>query len=576
MRWSQSFIPTLRDDPADAEAISHKLLVRAGYIRQLMSGVYSLLPLGFAVSRKITAIVRAEMNAVGAQEFHLPALHPAELWQRSGRWDLVGDEMFRLKDRRGADTALGMTHEEVFTTLAVELRSYRQLPQIWFQLQTKFRDEPRPKSGLLRVREFTMKDSYSFDLDSAGLDEAFKRHFQAYRRIFSRCGLETLAVEASSGAMGGSESVEFMVASDAGEDWVASCAACGYAANVEKARSLLPAAQDAAGLAAPERFATPGVRTIEDLASFASSPTPAAAQIKTLVYVLDGETVLVLLRGDDLLVDAKLRDGTGALEARPAQEPEIRAALGASAGSLGAVGVSGVRVLADEALRGRRAMVTGANQDGFHLRGVDVERDVTVSSWLELRLARAGEGCPMCEAPLRVDKTIEVGHIFKLGTRYSEKLGAIVLDEAGAARPIVMGSYGIGIERMLAAVVERSHDAAGIVWPLAIAPYEVLISVVNPKDAATSDAAGGLYDALRGAGIEVLLDDRDERPGVKFNDADLIGIPYRLTVGPKGLKEGKVEITRRQTRVARSVDLHKAAASVSEAVLEERSFAPQR
>ena len=576
MRWSQSFIPTLRDDPADAEAISHKLLVRAGYIRQLMSGVYSLLPLGFAVSRKITAIVRAEMNAVGAQEFHLPALHPAELWQRSGRWDLVGEEMFRLKDRRGADTALGMTHEEVFSTLAVELRSYRQLPQIWFQLQTKFRDEPRPKSGLLRVREFTMKDSYSFDLDAAGLDESFKRHFQAYRRIFSRCGLETLAVEASSGAMGGSESVEFMVASDAGEDWVASCAACGYAANVEKARSLLPAVQEGPGLAAPERFATPGVRTIEDLTSFASSPTPAASQIKTLVYVLDGETVLLLLRGDDLLVEAKLRDGTGAVEARPAQEPEIRAALAASAGSLGAVGVSGLRVLADEALRGRREMVTGANQDGFHLRGVDVERDIAVSSWLDLRLARAGEGCPMCEAQLRIDKTIEVGHIFKLGTRYSEKFGAVVLDETGAARPIVMGSYGIGIERMLAAVVERSHDAAGIVWPISVAPYEVLITVVNPKDAATSDAAGALYDALRGAGIEVLLDDRDERPGVKFNDADLIGIPYRLTVGPKGLKEGKVEITRRQTRVARSVDLHKAAASVSESVLEERSFAPQR
>jgi len=576
MRWSQSFIPTLRDDPADAEAISHKLLVRAGYIRQLMSGVYSLLPLGFAVARKITGIVRTEMNAIGAQEFHLPALHPAELWQRSGRWELVGEEMFRLKDRRGADTALGMTHEEVFTTLAVELRSYRQLPQIWFQLQTKFRDEPRPKSGLLRVREFTMKDSYSFDLDSAGLDESFQKHFHAYRRIFSRCGLETLAVEASSGAMGGSESVEFMLASDAGEDWVASCPACGYAANVEKARSLLPAAEDRAGLAAPERFATPGVRTIEDLAGFAPSPTPAALQIKTLVYRLDGETALVLLRGDDQLVETKLRDATGAAEVRPAQDAEIRAALGASAGSLGAVGVSGLRVLADEALRGRHGMVTGANQDGFHLRGVEVERDVAVSAWHDLRLARAGEGCPMCESPLRVDKTIEVGHIFKLGTRYTEKLGANVLDEAGAARPIVMGSYGIGIERLLAAVVERSHDDAGIVWPIAVAPYEVLITVVNPKDAATSDAAGGIYDALRGAGIEVLLDDRDERPGVKFNDADLIGIPYRLTVGPKGLKEGKVEITRRQTRLARSMDLHKAAASLAETVLEERSFAPQR
>jgi prolyl-tRNA synthetase len=575
MRWSQSFIPTLRDDPADAEAVSHKLLVRAGCVRQLMSGVYSLLPIGVAVTRKITAIVRAEMNAIGAQEFVLPALHPAELWQRSGRWELVGEEMFRLKDRRGAETALGMTHEEVFTTIAAELRSYRNLPQIWYQIQTKFRDEPRPKSGLLRVREFTMKDSYSFDLDAGGLDQAFQRHFQAYRRIFARCGLDTLAVEASSGAMGGSESVEFMVASEAGEDWIASCAACGWAANVEKAKSLLPPAEDGPQLAAPERFATPGVRTIEDLAGFAAKPTPAERQIKTLVYVLDGETVLVLLRGDDSLVEQKLRDATGAAQARPAEPAEIRSALGASAGSLGAVGVTGLRVLADEALRGRRGMVTGANQDGFHLCGVDVERDVPVSAWLDLRLARAGEGCPMCESPLRVEKTIEVGHIFKLGTRYSEKLEAHVLDEAGAARPIVMGCYGIGIGRLMAAVVERSHDDAGIVWPLAVAPFEVLISVVNPKDPATSDAAGGLYDALKGAGIEVLLDDRDERPGVKFNDADLIGIPYRLTVGPKGLKEGKVEITRRKTRIARSVDLHKAAAALAETVLEERGFAPQ-
>jgi prolyl-tRNA synthetase len=576
MRWSQSFIPTLREDPADAEAISHKLLVRAGYVRQLGSGVYSLLPLGLAVAQKITGIVRQEMNAIGAQEFRLPALHPAEIWQRSGRWDSVGEELFRFKDRRGADTALGMTHEEVFSSIATELRSYRQLPQIWYQFQAKFRDEPRPKSGLLRVREFTMKDSYSFDRDVAGLDQSFQRHFQAYRRIFSRCGLETLAVEASSGVMGGSESVEFMVASDAGEDWVASCAACGYAANVEKARSLLAPVQDAPGAGAPERFATPGVRTIEDLAKLAAHPAPAARQIKTLLYVIAGETVLVLLRGDDSLVEAKLRDATGAGELRPAQDAEIRAALGASAGSLGAVGVKGRRVLADEALRGRRGMVTGANQDGFHLDGVDVERDIAVSDWLDLRQARAGEGCPMCEAELRVEKTIEVGHIFKLGTRYSEKFGANVLDESGVSRPIVMGSYGIGIERALATIVERCHDAAGIVWPIAVAPYEVLISVVNPKDGATSDAAGALYDALRGAGIEVLLDDRDERPGVKFNDADLIGIPYRVTVGPKGLQEGKIELTRRQTRVARSMDLQKAAATVTETVLEERSIAPQR
>jgi prolyl-tRNA synthetase len=572
VRWSRAFVPTLRDDPADAEAVSHKLLVRAGFIRQLMSGVYSLLPLGQRVCRKIERIVRHEMDAIGAQEFLLPSLHPAELWQRSGRWDTMGEEMFRLRDRRGADAALGMTHEEVFASLASELRSYRHLPQIWYQIQTKFRDEPRPKSGLLRVREFTMKDSYSFDLDEAGLDVAFQRHFEAYRRIFARCGFDSIAVEASSGAMGGSESVEFMVPSEAGEDWVASCASCGYAANVEKATSEIAAVEDGPRRDSPERFPTPGVRTIDDLARMPGG-APAEQQIKTLVYVLGGEVALVLLRGDHALAEQKLADGTGAVDLRPASDAEIREALGAPAGSLGAVGVRGRRVIADPALRGRAGMVTGANQDGFHLRGVDVARDLAVDAWLDLREVRAGEGCPLCSAPLRVDKTIEVGHIFKLGTRY-EMLGACVLDEAGATRPIVMGSYGIGIERSMAAIVERCHDEAGIVWPLAVAPYEVIVTVVNPKDAATADAGGALYDALVAEGIEVLLDDRDERPGVKFNDADLIGVPYRVTVGPKGLKDGKVELTRRKTRSTRSVDLSKAARAVAEAVLEERSFAP--
>jgi prolyl-tRNA synthetase len=454
VRWSRSFIPTLRDDPADAEAVSHRLLVRAGYVRQLTAGVYSLLPLGVRVCAKISRIVRREMDAIGGQEFSLPALHPAELWERSGRWQTMGDEMFRLKDRRGASFALGMTHEEVFAQIASELRSYRQLPQLWYQLQTKFRDEPRPKAGLLRVREFVMKDSYSLDLDGDGLDAAFQRHFEAYRKIFSGCGLDPLAVEASSGAMGGSESIEFMVPSEAGEDRVASCAACGYAANVERARSQLPAVSDEPGLPAPEAFATPGQRTIEDLAGFAGG-APAERQIKTLVYVVGAETLLVLLRGDHALVEQKLLDGLGAGDARPAREDEIRAALGASAGSLGAVGVSGPRIVADLALEGRRDMLTGANRDGFHLRGVDVARDVRVDVWLDLRSVQDGEACPMCEAELSVRKTIEVGHIFKLGTRYSEKLGALVLDEEGRSRPIVMGSYGIGIGRCMAAVAER-------------------------------------------------------------------------------------------------------------------------
>jgi prolyl-tRNA synthetase len=573
VRWSHAFLPTLRDDPADAEAESHKLLVRAGYVRQLMSGVYSLLPLGFRVCQKITAIVRREMDGIGAQEFRLPALHPAELWQRSGRWEVMGDEMFRLRDRRGSDVALGMTHEEVFATLASELRSYRELPQIWYQIQTKFRDEPRPKSGVLRVREFSMKDSYSLDVDRDGLDRAFVRHFEAYRRIFSRCGVDTIAVEASSGSMGGSESIEFMVPSEAGEDFIVFCGACGYAGNVEKATSALPAAVDGPGLAAPEKFPTPGVRSIEDLAAFEGG-APADRQVKTLVYLLDGALALVLLRGDHHVAEQKLLDGTGSRELRPASDEEIRAALGASAGSLGAVGVRDLPVYADLVLRGRRDMTTGANQDDHHMRGVDVERDITVTSWLDLREVQAGEACPMCDAALCVDKAIEVGHIFKLGTRYSEKLGATFMGEAGEARPIVMGSYGIGIERAMAAVVERCHDENGIVWPVAVAPFEVVITAVNPKEAAVSDAANALYDALVAEGIDVLLDDREERPGVKFKDADLVGIPYRMTVGPKGLKEGKIEIARRKTGRARGVDLPKAAAAMVETIQEERGFAP--
>jgi prolyl-tRNA synthetase len=415
-----------------------------------------------------------------------------------------------------------------------------------------------------------MKDSYSLDVDAAGLDASFQRHFEAYRRIFSRCGLDSTAVEASSGSMGGSESVEFTVASEAGEDWVVSCAACGYAANIEKARAQFAAVADRAGSAAPEPFATPGVRSIEDLAAFEGG-APAEHQIKTLVVVLDGEIALVLLRGDHSLSEPKLADACGASELRHASEQEIRDALGADAGSLGPVGVAGRRILADLALRGRAGLVTGANRTGFHLRGVDVERDIANPTWLDLREARAGDACALCDAPLDVRKSIEVGHIFKLGTRYSEALGALVQDEDGNARPIVMGSYGIGIERTMAAVVESSHDEAGMIWPVAIAPFEVVITVINPKQAAAADAGGALYDALIAEGIDVVLDDRDERPGVKFNDADLIGIPYRVTVGPKGLAEGIVELAERRGRKSRNVPVEKAATTVAEAVLEDRA-----
>jgi prolyl-tRNA synthetase len=569
VRWTRAFIPTLREDPADAEAVSHRLLVRAAFARQLMAGAYSLLPLGARVCQKVERIVREEMNKIGAQEFSLPSLQPAELWQKSGRWDAIDEVMFRLKDRHDSDLCLGFTHEEAFTSLARELRSYKQLPQIWYQFQTKFRDEERPKSGLLRVREFVMKDSYSFDANAAGHDHAFQQHFEAYRRIYERCGLDTLAVEASSGAMGGSESVEFMVETDAGEDWIVSCAACGYAANVEKATSQLPEVTDEEGPAAPEQFPTPGVRTIADLAALEGG-APAERQIKTLVYQIDGELTLVLMRGDHDLVEQKLLDTTGARELRPAGADEIRAALGAGPGSLGAVGVTGPKILADAALQGRRNMTTGANRDDFHLRGVDVARDISVSSWLELRRVLEGEACPLCEAPLRVAKTVEVGHIFKLGTRYSEKLGATVLDEAGKSIPVIMGSYGIGIGRLMAAVVERNHDEKGIIWPVNVAPFEVVVAVLNPKDVATSEAGERFYEELTQAGLDVILDDRDERPGVKFTDAELIGIPWRLTIGPKGLANGKVELVRRKGGRKREIDINKAAEAMIENVLEER------
>ncbi len=571
MRWNRAFIPTLRDDPAEAEAASHRLLVRAGFVRQLAAGVYSLLPLGFRTARRIEAIIREEIAAIGGQEFQLPCLHPAELWERTGRGNIP--ESFRLKDRHGADLMLGITHEEVFTWLARELRSWRQLPQLWFHFQNKFRDEERPKSGLLRVREFVMKDSYSFDLDEPGLDQQFQQHLGAYRRIFARCGLDTVAVQASSGAMGGSESVEFMLPTGAGEDWIAACEACGYAANIEKATSLLAPVEDGGAPAAPEKFPTPGVRTIQALVDFEGGAA-AERQIKTLVHIIGGAPVLTLLRGDHELVEQKLLDGLGESELRAAREDEIRALLGAGPGSLGAVGVSKVRIVADSALEGRRNMTTGANQDDHHLRGVDIERDIAVGAWLDLRAVRDGDACPLCEAPLALRKTVEVGHIFKLGTKYSETLGATVQNESGATTPLWMGSYGIGVGRLLAAVVEAHHDARGIVWPTSVAPFEVVISVLNPAQVEILEAAERIYHALAEAGIAVLLDDRDERPGVKFKDAELVGIPFRITIGPKGLAQGEAEVLRRRDGEQRALDINRMAGTVTEDVLEARGAAP--
>ena len=554
VRWSDSFIPTLRDAPAEAEAASHRLLVRAGYIRQLHSGHYSLLPLGLRVHNKVADIVRAEMDAIGAQEFLLPAMHPADLWRRSGRWDLVGAEMFRLKDRNDADVVLGMTHEEVFAALAAEMSSYRDLPQIWYQIQTKFRDEPRPRSGLLRVREFMMKDSYSFDLDEAGLDAAFDAHWRAYLRIFERLDLKVMDVQASSGAMGGDASVEFMVESPVGEDDVARCDACGYRANVERARASVPPIDDPPSLPAPERFPTPGVRTIEALAGF-DGGAAADRQIKTMVMVLDGELSLAILRGDHQLNLQKLADGSGAAEIRPATAAETMAHLGANPGSLGAVGVSDLPIFADEALRGRRCMTTGANEDDWHLRGVDIERDISNPRWMDLREVSAGERCIVCGKPLGIVRCIEAGHIFKLGRKYSEAMGVSVLDADGEARTPIMGSYGIGIGRAMAAVAETHHDELGLCWPISVAPFDVVVSVLDPDDSAQADVATSLYAELEDRELACLLDDRLLRPGVKLADAELVGIPYRITIGARSLAQRKVELTERSTGKTEMISL---------------------
>ncbi len=545
MRWSEAFIPTLRDDPAEAEASSHKLLIRAGYIRQLMAGSYTLLPLAMRVRKKIIEIIREEMNGIGGQEFLLPALHPAEVWQQSGRWEIMGDEMFRLRDRKDADLCLGMTHEEIFASLATEMKSYRQLPQLWYQIQTKFRDEPRPKSGILRVREFTMKDSYSFDVDQAGSRCAVRgasgglpahllpygivrHHGRGVLRSDGRIRLDRVHGRLTL-RRGSHRHLPVWVRRQPGDRH-----------ECTRRRGRPPE------VPLPERFDTPDVRTINALADF-DEGSPPERQIKTLVYWLDDELTLVLLRGDHELQEQKLADATGAVSARPAQPAEIVKALGALPGSLGAVGVAGPTILADLALQGRRGLTTGANTDDVHLRNVDVERDISVGRWLDLRTVREGEPCPRCGEPLAVGRAIEAGHIFKLGSRYAEVMGAKVLDADGDTRTLLMGSYGIGVERNLAVIVEASHDDKGIVWPVGVAPFHAVITVLRADNAETLAAAQSLYRALNERGIETLLDDREERPGVKFADAELIGIPYRVTVGPRGLESGMVELTTRGT-----------------------------
>jgi len=548
MRWTRSLIPTLREDPADAEAISHKLMVRAGLVRQLAAGIYVYLPLGQRVIDKVNAIIREEMNAIGGQEITMPVLHPAEIWRQSGRWDVIGGEMFRLKDRNQRDMCLGMTHEEVVAWLAArEIRSYRDLPQIWYQIQTKERDEARPRSGVLRTREFLMKDSYTLDPDTAALDVSYKAHRQAYCKIFDRSGLRYVIVNSDPGMMGGSGSEEFMAPSDAGEDDVALCAGCGYGANVELARGVpLPAGLLETGR---REVATPEARTIAEVA--AQLKIDPACTIKSLVFMAGEQLVMALVRGDHNLHERKLSRVLLA-EARPAHPEEVVRHLGVSVGSVGPVGAKGVaRIVADDSLK-NGAYVVGAGRDGYHLVGVTPGKDFACD-WADLQVALPGEGCPKCGKPLAVERVIEVGNIFKLGTKFSEPLGAMYLDEQGQQKPIVMGSYGIGPARIAAAAIEQHHDADGIIWPWAVAPFHVHVVPIAVKDAAQMAAAEEIERALAAAGFDVLMDDRDERAGVKFKDADLLGVPIRITVGNALAKEGVVEIRERATRADRKV-----------------------
>jgi len=540
MRLSRALVPTLREDPADAEAISHKLMLRAGLVRQLAAGIYVWLPLGHRVLDRVNAIIREEMNAIGGQEMTMPVLHPAEIWRESGRWDAIGAEMFRLKDRNDREMCLAMTHEEVIAWVAArEIRSYRDLPQIWYQIQTKERDEARPRSGVLRTREFTMKDSYTLDPDVAALDRSYAAHEGAYRRIFDRCGLRYRVVQSDTGMMGGLGAHEFMAPSPAGEDEIAVCEGCGYAANVELARGVPAAPTFAAG--AREEAATPNARTIAEVAAFLK--IDPRLTIKSLLFVAPkAGPVLVLVRGDHNLHERKLARALGE-DARPAHPEEVRQHLGVAVGSVGPVGAR-VAVVADETLR-EGAYVVGANREGVHLKNVVPGQDFE-ARWADLHTVQEGERCVNCGKPLAVERVIEIGNIFKLGTKYAEGLKAMYLDESGQERPIVMGSYGIGPARIAATAIEQNADADGIVWPASIAPFKVHIVVVSLKDAAQMAAARSIYEACAAAGFDPLLDDREERPGVKFKDADLLGMPVRITVGNALAKEGVVELKERR------------------------------
>ncbi|MBU1487398.1 proline--tRNA ligase [bacterium] len=547
MKLSHLFPPTLFEEPQEAEVASHKLMIRAGLIRMLASGIYSFLPLGKKVLDKVSRIIKEEMDGIGGQDLLMPALHPAELWQETGRWQAYGPDMFKLKDRKGRDFGLGPTHEEIITHLVRnEVRSYRQLPLMLYQIQVKFRDEPRPRFGILRGREFIMKDAYSFDLDKEGLDKNYEKAYQAYCRIFERCGLDFVACEAESGLIGGDISHEFMVLAPNGEDRVVGCSSCDYAANLEKAEVGTKCGMRNAecGMRNLELLPTPGMKTVGEVGGFLKvSPSKL---VKTLIYEVEGKVVAALIKGDQEINESKLAKACQGKKPTLASPETIKEVTGAPVGFAGPVGLSNIRIIADNSLRSGDNFVVGANKEDAHYINANIERDFKVDNFYDLKVARDGDPCPRCEGSLKISPAIELGHVFKLGTKYSEKMKAVYKDEKGEDKPIIMGCYGIGVTRIIAAVIEVSHDPNGIIWPAPIAPFQVHIICVNTADSFQSELAFQIYKELKEKGFEVLIDDRDERPGRKFKDADLIGIPLQVTVGKKSVS-GQIELTLRKT-----------------------------
>ncbi|GFE58684.1 proline--tRNA ligase [Geobacter sp. AOG1] len=567
MRYSQYFIPTVKETPADAEVISHQLMLRAGMIRKLAAGIYNYLPLGLRSIRKVEQIVREEMNRAGAIELLMPTVQPAELWQESGRWEQYGKELLRIKDRKDAEFCLGPTHEEVITDLVRrEVKSYRQMPLNLYQIQGKFRDEIRPRFGLMRGREFIMKDAYSFDVDSNAADLSYDKMYQAYRRIFKRCGLNFRAVEADTGSIGGTASHEFMVLAESGEDAIVSCSACEYAANVEKAEARVVEAVEHAEPRPLEKVATPGKKTIDDVCAFLDAP--AASSVKMLILMADGKPVAAILRGDHELNEIKLKNYLGCDTLEMAPDEIITKATGAPVGFLGPVGAT-IRIVADLAVKGLRNFVAGANEVDYHFKNVNLGRDCTIGEFVDIRNVAHGDPCPRCSGgTLEMWRGIEVGHVFKLGIKYSKALKATFLDAEGKEQTIFMGCYGIGIGRTVAACIEQNHDGNGIIFPLPIAPFHCIISALNIKEEPVRVAAEAIYEELQQAGVEVLLDDRDERPGFKFKDADLIGIPLRIVVGSKNLAEGNVELKDRKTGLVELLPIAEAVTKVQTQVRE--------